>query len=387
MNPGSQSLDRRSGALRLRHPSQAQAPISPARGAHTQSMTSTSSTTVIAALEAAVQRDEGGRGLVDLVLPPGELEAAARALYHAPNDGPVAILTGFPCMLDHTPPTETDGLPGALAIARACLALNKPCVLLIEQCNAAVLQAGVDALVDRPVTSAILRVDVFPPGPQWGPTEEARLSALAQEIIFVVAIERAGPAASDGHFYTMRGRQMDEVLAPLERLLDLVPASVQSIGIGDGGNEVGMGKVLGRIMASTRIGKAEQIACCTSTTWLLAASVSNWGGTALSCALAVVAAEVEAADAEGGDDETELVYEDMRSPDEVGGRKGRRRGREEWVERLVVTEAQDQKVLEAIVAAGARDGITGERKAWVDGMPGATSLAMLRELREMATSK
>jgi len=325
---------------------------------------------------------------MDLVLPAGELEAAARALYHAPP-GPVAILTGFPCMLDHTPPTETDGPPGALAIARACLGLHKPCVLLVDECNSTVLQAGVAALEGMPVTSALLRVEVFPPGPQWGPTEEARLSELAQEVTFIVAIERAGPAASNGHYFTMRGRQMDEVLAPLERLMELVPASVQSVGIGDGGNEVGMGKVLKRILASKRIGKAEHIACCTSTTWLLAASVSNWGGYALSCALAVVAAEAAEAKVEKGNNEAVNGFGDMmRNRDDGGGREGgRRRRREEWVEQLVVTETQDQKVLEAIVVAGARDGITGERKAWVDGMPGEVSLAMLRELRETATSK
>ena len=171
--------------------------------------------------------------------------------------------------------------------------------------------------------------------------------------------------------------------------MELVPASVQSIGIGDGGNEVGMGKVLKRILASKRIGKAEHIACCTSTTWLLAASVSNWGGYALSCALAVVAAEAAEAKVEKGNNEAVNGFGDMmRNRDDGGGREGgRRRRREEWVEQLVVTETQDQKVLEAIVVAGARDGITGERKAWVDGMPGEVSLAMLRELREMATSK
>lgn len=347
-------------------------------------------TAVLAALEAAVQRDEGGRGLVDLVLPLGELEAAARALYHAP--GHVAILTGFPCMLDHTPPTETDGPPGALAIARACIGLGKPCVLLIDECNAAVLQAAAAATVTDNAT--LLRVEVFPPGPLWGPTEEARLQALAQEVGFVVAIERAGPAFSDGHYYTMRGRQMDAVLAPLERLLELTPPSVQSIGIGDGGNEVGMGKVLGCILASTRIPKAGHIACRTSTTWLLAASVSNWGGYALCCALAVVAAEA-AEKMVGGEGEKVAgmcEFEDMRNPDEGGrngscGRGRRKRGEEEWVKRLVVSEAQEQEVLEAIVAVGARDGITGECKTWVDGMPAEASLAMLRELREIASRR
>ncbi|GAB5030230.1 upf0317 protein c14orf159 mitochondrial isoform x6 [Nannochloropsis oceanica] len=344
-----------------------------------------STAAVIATLEAAVQRDEGKRGLTDLVLPAGELETAASALYHAP--GPIAILTGFPCMLDHIPPTETDGPPGALAIIQACLALNKPCILLVEESNAAVLSAGVAAVEDMSVN---LRVEVFPPKTKWGPTEDARLCQLAQEITFVVAIERTGPGASDGHYYTMRGKQMDEVVAPLERLLDLVPESVHSIGIGDGGNEVGMGKVLDRILASTIISKARQIACCTSTSWLLAASVSNWGGYALCCALAAVAAEVEATytTAKRGKDGDKIKTDcmsnakGMRNPANDG--MGRRRGK--WVERLVVSEAQDQRVLEAIVAAGARDGITGERKEWVDGMPKETSSAMLRELREIARS-
>ena len=48
----------------------------------------------------------------------------------------VAVLTGFPCMVEHTPPTETDGPPGALAVARACLGLGKSVRLLIDEVSA-----------------------------------------------------------------------------------------------------------------------------------------------------------------------------------------------------------------------------------------------------------
>ncbi len=319
----------------------------------------------LARLEAAVQRDEGGRGLVDLCLPPGELAAAARALHDAAPGGPILVLTGFPCLLQHTPPTETDGPPGALAIARACIGLGKRVVLLIEEANARVLEAAVAAAAtDLP--PAMLRLETFPPLPRWTAADDARLAALAHDARCVVAIERAGPSVSEGgHYYSLRGLMMDEVVAPVERVLDLVPPSVESIGIGDGGNEVGMGKVQNRVLASTCIPNAATIACRTATTYLLAASVSNWGGYALCCALAVVAAE-----AEGGGQEADKEERIRR-----------------WVERLVVTEAQDAALLEAIVAAGARDGLTGERQAWVDGMPGQQSLEMLRELRQITTNE
>lgn len=73
--------------------------------------------TAYAAIEEVVQRDEGNRGIKFLCIP-NELYHASDALIKANK---VAIITGFPCMLDHSPPTETDGPLGALAIARACL--------------------------------------------------------------------------------------------------------------------------------------------------------------------------------------------------------------------------------------------------------------------------
>jgi len=61
----------------------------------------------------------------------------------------------------------------------------------------------------------------------------------------VIAIERPGPAA-DGSYYTMKGLKMDPLIAPLERLFQK-PIMARRIAIGDGGNEVGMGKVRGAL--------------------------------------------------------------------------------------------------------------------------------------------
>ena len=59
-------------------------------------------------------------------------------------------------------------------------------------------------------------------------------------IDWVIAIERCGPSP-DGTPRNMRGRDLSEYTAPLDRLFSAGPW--QTIGIGDGGNELGMGSV------------------------------------------------------------------------------------------------------------------------------------------------
>lgn len=83
----------------------------------------------IAKIEAVVQRDEGKRGIGPLCLS-GELKSAADRIINARR---VVIITGFPCLLDYSPPTETDGPLGALAIARACLAVGKRVIIATDQ--------------------------------------------------------------------------------------------------------------------------------------------------------------------------------------------------------------------------------------------------------------
>src|SRR5438552_3638206 len=61
----------------------------------------------------------------------------------------------------------------------------------------------------------------------------------------VVAIERAGPAKDD-RSYTMRARDITNQMSPAHRLIEYVVEhfpDVKTIGIGDGGNEIGMGKI------------------------------------------------------------------------------------------------------------------------------------------------
>jgi hypothetical protein len=97
-------------------------------------------------IEQRVQRDEGNRGLHFLLQPDAdELYNAARALVTKKN---IAIITGFPCLVDFSPPTETDGPLGAVVIADLLLKLGKTVHILTDECNeepilACVAQSGI----------------------------------------------------------------------------------------------------------------------------------------------------------------------------------------------------------------------------------------------------
>jgi hypothetical protein len=87
-----------------------------------------------------------------------------------------------------------------------------------------------------------------------------------------VSIERPGLAA-DGRYYNMRGEDISAHCAVFDDYLSL--ASCPTIGIGDGGNEIGMGRVADALAGfSIR-------AAATGCDELIVADVSNWGAYAL----------------------------------------------------------------------------------------------------------
>jgi hypothetical protein len=61
---------------------------------------------------------------------------------------------------------------------------------------------------------------------------------------------------------------------------------ISTTSIGDGGNELGMGKV--KEMVEKYVAHGEQIACAVPSDYLVAAGVSNWGGYAIAVGLYVL---------------------------------------------------------------------------------------------------
>jgi hypothetical protein len=276
-----------------------------------------------------VQQDEGQRGILNFLSSVEDLDGAVRGLCGLPLGSRVAILTGFPCNMDFDPPTETDGPPGALAVARCLIGLGLEVVLMTDDCNAEAIRSAAGSLVE---------VYSFPPS--LGEQEARRLEELWQDVVAAIAIERPGPSA-EGYYLTMRGLSMGKYVAPLDRQLSLAGRTFFTVGIGDGGNEVGMGKVHSRIVASGNEGLAAS-ACMLSTDFLIVCSVSNWGAYCLIAAICLVSSRPE----------------------------------------LMPSPPREEEVLRALVFnGGARDGITGKKELTVDGMPFSCTAEVLEDLR------
>jgi hypothetical protein len=87
------------------------------------------------------------------------------------------------------------------------------------------------------------------------------------------AIERCGQNA-DGRYLNARGVDIKEFTAPVDELFTLGSRSAPSFGIGDGGNEVGMGS-FAKILQNKEFFYDY---CVVSCDYPMIASVSNWGG-------------------------------------------------------------------------------------------------------------
>jgi hypothetical protein len=110
----------------------------------------------------------------------------------------------------------------------------------------------------------------------------------------VVVIEKAG-MNEKGVSHGARG-DSNEAMAKVDYLvLEAIKEKVVTIGIGDGGNELGMGAIQEELkktsipfMAKCRCGCGGGIAPATHTDVLVTAAVSNWGAYGIAACLAVL---------------------------------------------------------------------------------------------------
>ena len=90
----------------------------------------------------------------------------------------------------------------------------------------------------------------------------------------LVAVERPGRAL-DGGYYNARARSVAALNAPLDALFLRRRSGTVTIGVGDGGNEIGMGRVRARVVRDVPNGA--KIASVVRTDHLMVAGISNWG--------------------------------------------------------------------------------------------------------------
>lgn len=329
-------------------------------------------------IQEVVGRDPGKRGITPLI----RQNALAQAALNFINAPSIAVLTGFPCRVVSSPPSETDGPPGAMALAFAALQLGKSTCIVTDTCNFAPLQTCSSALGLGSISRAQFEEFAFDPQDKDTPAFHERLQSISAKYNHTIAIERSGMAA-DGSFRTMRGTVMDHLVAPLDLLLTVGTAndstlqgtpSRTSTGIGDGGNEAGMGIV--HALVKEIIPNGPLIGSVTPCDALVVAGVSNWGGWGLIAA-------VEAA--------TRLGLAPFSMPTTFEGRpdtnQGQDRGSIPAFEKqfLLPTTEEANVVANALMESGVGDGISGQidPPGSVDGMQHDVHLALLQELRQL----
>jgi hypothetical protein len=276
------------------------------------------------AIETLCALDPGGRGISRLVVA-GAMAAAARSLLRARR---VVLVTGFVARPAWA--AETDGPSGTVVLGRALRRLG----------------ADVAYLADPPVGPLLdgcLRVLGEPRELLAVPAEPAAALRAAREMVgafgptHLVAVERPGRAI-DGGYYSARGRSIAAVNAPFDTLFLRRPPGTTTIGIGDGGNEIGMGRVRGRVERDVPNGA--KIASVVRTDHLVVAGTSNWGAWGVTAHLALATGRA-----------------------------------------LLHTPVEEARLTRAMVRAGAVDGLTGAAQLSVDNLPLGFHQRLLETLR------
>jgi hypothetical protein len=249
----------------------------------------------LTAIRDLVQEDVGNRGLArdpaaNLINAcPDDFAAACRSVATAERPS-VVILTGFYIAHAEPPCGETDGPLGALFLVRALVPLGV-CVTIITDpfCRQA-LETGLGACgFDAPAVPVLTIPPETHPWDAWMKQDWTHLIEYV-DLTHLIALERVGPSHADGCCYSMRGLDVTPYTNPAHLLVEDAARRqprITTIGIGDGGNEIGMGKVPWDVVRRN-VPNGGQIACRVATDHLIVAGVSNWGAYGLAAGVALL---------------------------------------------------------------------------------------------------
>lgn len=267
--------------------------------------------------DAILQHSHRGMTKLAEFLPADYCHEAAREILSWKR-GTVVLTTGF--FVNGFP--ETDGPAGTMVMAKALAKLGFSPVIVAEpfarayfaECDVAVLcvqksyrAQDYEELLDK----------INPVG--------------------LISIERCG-RNSDGDYLNMRGKSVGNLTSSIDEMFLAAAGKIPTVGIGDGGNEIGMGALLGPIHATLSINP-----CIVPVDKPVVASVSNWGAYGLAGCL-----------------------------EELSG------------EFLLPNLDEVENFLNYTVSIGSVDGVSGENVPTVDGYELSTSREVYRSILKLA---
>jgi D-glutamate cyclase len=212
----------------------------------------------------------------------------------------LGIVTGFYVPSGQPPAAETDGPLGAVFLARALVPLGISATMYTDQWCAKALEVGLrEAGLAEQVPVQVL--------------SEVALDDRMNHLTHLLALERVGPShtlasikrqpgvnaagielfarevpqTNRDRCHSMHGRDNTEETAPAHLLFEAAksrnPRTI-TIGIGDGGNEIGMGKIPWATLRRN-VANGAMIACRVPADLLIVCGISNWGAYGLAAGI------------------------------------------------------------------------------------------------------
>ena len=243
------------------------------------------------------------------------------------NTGTVLITTGFYILSAGAP--ETDGPPGAIAIGVGLEQLGYKVKYVADEYSSKLLRPYVSEdsdVIDFPITTV----------PKSIQFSEDLLNTENPSML--ISIERCA-AAADGLYRNMRDLDISDQTAKVDSLFNM---HEKTIGIGDGGNEIGLGNVIDGVEKSETLVSYPAVSKVSE---LIIASVSNWGGYGLLAALSIATGK-----------------------------------------NILPTVDEDTERISNMVDLGAVDGFSGEQINKVDGFDLTENAALLEKLHRLVNN-
>jgi len=221
--------------------------------------------------------------------------------------GVVFITTGF--FILSAKPSETDGPPGAIALGNALEKLGYDVFFITDKYSSGILVGMSDEkkVIEFPVTTHF------------------ESNSYANELIkkydpkSIISIERAG-LSKDGKYRNFKGIDFSKFNAKVDYLFEQHP---NTIGILDGGNEIGSGNYINEIET---LGNIIEYPSIITTSESIISSTSNWGAYGLIAGIS--------------------IHQKIN---------------------LLPSVDEGKKLIEKSFNLGAVEGMSGESKPWVDG--------------------
>lgn len=265
------------------------------------------------------------------LVPYSDLTGAVQSLVQ--NGRKVTIVTGFFVPGGEPPATETDGPPGALILAEGLNTLGMEVSLLSDQYTLPTLRAGIEALhlSEKKIPIICFPIEYSDQHSINGFNCEERSSPLSlqfveeffngplgKDLTHLIYIERVGPNHTLESFLAQERsekppiKEFETILPPSirnrcfnSRLEDITRFTakthlllefqkrwglpLESIGIGDRGNEIGAGRIPWEVFKENSTTRREAVFCSRiKTDYFISCGISNWGGYALLAGVALV---------------------------------------------------------------------------------------------------